>query len=194
MHDSVLVPLMKTLEAAPSARERPARRLKFPGFVHQYRHFIVFPGILLCSVLSYLLISQYIMMTVEIKGVSMTPTLLDGERFILYRCPYLWRTPRKREIVVIRDPEDHGLSIKRIVALPGETVEIRPDGVFIDNHRLAEPYLTSMASSASGTAPVKPVRLGRDDYFLLGDNRSVSADSRTYGPVPRNYILGLISK
>jgi len=62
-------------------------------------------------------------MAVEIKGGSMSPTLIDGERYLLYRCTYLVRTPRKGEIVVIKDPEDQGLSIKRIVGLPDELVE-----------------------------------------------------------------------
>jgi signal peptidase I len=148
----------------------------------------------LWSVIFYLLISHFVIMAVEIKGTSMSPTLLDGERYILFRCPYLWRAPRAGEIVVIKDPQDEDLSIKRIVGLPNDLVEIRTDGVYVNKSRLPEPYLTSLAAYASGREPVKPIRLGPHDYFVLGDNRNRSADSRIYGPVPRKFILGLISK
>lgn len=162
--------------------------------VPQYRQVRLLIFVVLLSLLSYFLISHFIMMTVQIKGISMSPTLLDGDRYILFRCPYLWRAPRQGEIVVIRDPEDQGLSIKRIVALPNDMVEIRGDGVYVNGNKLAEPYLASFAAFATGDFRVRPTRLGPDDYFVLGDNRPRSADSRTYGPVLRKAILGLISK
>jgi len=154
--------------------------------------------ILICgalwAVIFYLLISHFVLMGVEIKGTSMSPTLLDGDRYILFRCPYIWRAPRAGEIVVIRDPQDLGLSIKRVIGLPNDLIEIRKDGVYVNNLKLREPYLTSFAAYASGWRPVKPIHLGPQDYFVLGDNRNRSADSRIYGPVPRKAILGLISK
>jgi|SRR5581483_4351422 len=162
--------------------------------VPQYRQFRLLVFVVLMSVLAYFLISRFILMTVEIKGASMSPTLLDGERYILLRCAYLVRAPRPGEIVVIRDPEDHGLSIKRIVAGPNDLVEIRGDGVYVNNAKLPEPYLASFAARASGDYRVKPTRLGPHDYYVLGDNRPRSADSRSYGPVSRKDILGLIEK
>jgi signal peptidase I len=165
-----------------------------PAPVPQYRQVRLLIFVVLFSWLSYFLISHFIFMTVQIQGNSMSPTLLDGDRYLLFRCPYLWRAPRQGEIVVIRDPEDQGLSIKRIVARPNDLVEIRADGVYVNGTRLAEPYLASFAALATGDFHVKPTRLGPDDYFVLGDNRPRSADSRTYGPVPRKAILGLIAK
>lgn len=168
--------------AAPSALSRRQRQTK----------------LLICgalwSVIFYLFISHYVLMAVEIKGSSMNPTLLDGDRYILYRCPYLWRSPRAGEIVVIKDPQDQDLSIKRIIGLPNDLVEIRKDGVYVNNRKLSEPYLTSVAAFASGLQRVKPTRLGPHQYFVLGDNRFRSADSRIYGPIQRDSILGLISK
>src|SRR5580704_14184742 len=144
----------------------------------------------LWSVIFYIFISHFVLMAVEIKGTSMSPTLLDGDRYILFRCPYLWRSPRVGEIVVIKDPQDQDLSIKRIVGVPNDLVEIRKDGVYVNKIKLSEPYLTSFAAYASGLDLIKPVRLGPHDYFVLGDNRNRSADSRIYGPVPRKFILG----
>ena len=160
----------------------------------QYRQVRLLIFVVLLSISSYFLFSRYILMSVEITGTSMSPTLFNGDRYILFRCPYLWRAPRQGEIVVIKDPEDHGLSIKRIVALPNDIIEIRHDGVFVNHNKLSEPYLASFASFETCAAPVKPVRLGNDDYYVLGDNRGCSADSRSYGPVPRKDILGLITK
>ncbi len=170
------------------------RRFKLLHYAGDYRQSSLVLCIILWSILSYVFVSHYVLMGVEVKGISMSPTLLDGQRYLLYRCPLLWRTPRKGEIVVIEDPEDHGLSVKRIVALPNEWIEVRRDGVYVNNTKLTEPYLTSAAYYASGERPVKPTHLGREDYFVLGDNRDVSADSRIYGPVPRKNILGLLSK
>jgi signal peptidase I len=160
----------------------------------QYRQIPLLIFVVLLSLFSYFLFSRYVLMSVEITGTSMSPTLANGDRYILFRCPYLWRAPRQGEIVVIRDPEDHGLSIKRIVARPHDTIEIRRDGVYVNHAKLAEPYLRSFAYFDTCAAPVKPVQLGSDDYYVLGDNRGFSADSRSYGPVQRKDILGLIAK
>lgn len=168
-------------------------QLKRPT-VPQYRQFRLLLLLLLLSAGSYFLVSRYVLMGVQISGTSMSPTLFNGERYVLFRCPYLWRAPRQGEIVVIKDPEDHGLSIKRIVATPHDTIEIRRDGVYVNQAKLAEPYLASFASFATCEQPIRPTRLGADDYYVLGDNRGRSADSRSYGPVSRKDILGLISK
>ena len=185
---------MKTFDAAPPMPEPAPRRFRLLRYSGGYRQSSLLICLLLWSVISYLSISHYVLMAVEIKGTSMSPTLLDGERYILYRWNYLWRAPRKGEIVVIQDPQDQGLSIKRIVAVPNDWVEIRRDGVYVNHAKLHEPYLTAAAAHASGHSPVKPLLLGREDYFVLGDNRDRSADSRIYGAVPRKAILGLISK
>ncbi len=165
-----------------------------PKPLPQYRQGRLLIFVVLMSLLSYFLFSHFLFMTVQVSGNSMSPTLLDGDRYLLLRCTYLWRAPRPGEIVVIRDPEDHGLSVKRIVAGPNDVIEIRGDGVYVNQEKLREPYLTSYAALASGDLHLRPTRLGPDDYFVLGDNRPRSADSRTYGPVTRKAILGLVAK
>ena len=185
---------MKTLDITFAGGEPTTGRFKFPSFEPEQRKSYVAVCILLWSAIAYLLISHFVMMAVEIKGASMSPTLKDGQRYILYRCPYLWREPIPAEIVVIRDPEDHALSIKRIIGRPGDLFEIKHDGVYINGAKLPEPYLTAYAASCSGNKLIKATVLGPKDFFVLGDNRDCSADSRIYGPVPRNFILGVINK
>ncbi len=150
--------------------------------------------VVIFSLLTYLLLSHFVLMAVEVQGASMSPTLIDGQRYLLYRWTYLVRPPRKGEIVVIKDPEDHGLSVKRIVGLPDELVEMRTDGLYVNGAKIPEPYLVSKYTLAPHNQPTKPLRLPKDGYFVLGDNRYRSADSRIYGAVPRGNILGLIDK
>src|SRR5271169_2166697 len=107
---------MNNLEVTSPAPEQ--RRFKIPRFDQEHRQPYIILCIVLWSIIAYLFISHFVMMRVQIQGASMWPTLLDGQRYILYRCPYLWRAPRQGEIVVIRDPQDHDLSIKRVIALP----------------------------------------------------------------------------
>ncbi|MDB6019636.1 MAG: putative signal peptidase [Pedosphaera sp.] len=185
---------MKTPDALPPADEPAAPSASVTRAGRNARQFRLLLYVALWSVMAYFFISHYVLMAVEIKGTSMSPTLIDGERYLLYRCTYLVRTPRKGEIVVIKDPEDHGLSIKRIVALPDETVEMRPDGLYVNNVKLPEPYLISKYTFGPHNEPTKPIRVAKNSYFVLGDNRNRSADSRIYGPVPLDQILGVISK
>lgn len=167
--------------------EHPKRGVsRFSGRV------LVLTCVLLGSLLSYFIITRFVLMSVQIRGSSMSPTLRDGERYILYRAPYLWRAPRQGEIVVLRDPEDNDLSIKRVIGLPFDVVQVKRDGIYVNGIRLSEPYLSSNAPAFNEPGPL--VHLGENDYFVLGDNRKRSADSRVYGPVPRKSILGLISK
>src|SRR4051794_32384306 len=186
--------MMNTPDPLPPAGEPAAPPAKLAGLGHSARQLRLLVCVLLWSVLSYFFISHFVLMAVEIKGTSMSPTLLDGERCLLYRCTYLVRTPRKGEIVVIKDPEDQGLSIKRIVGLPNEVIELRADGLYVNNAKIPEPYLLSKYTLQPHYQPTKPVRLEKNQYFVLGDNRNNSADSRIYGPVPRTGILGVISK
>ena len=176
----------------PLDESSPAPVSRRPRFSSFARRTLLVGCILAGSIFSYFFISRFVLMSVQIRGVSMSPTLRDGERYILYRAPYLWREPRQGEIVVLRDPEDNDLSIKRIVGLPNDIVEVRRDGIYVNHVKLSEPYLASNAPAFN--EPIRPIHLGEDDYFVLGDNRNRSADSRLYGPVQRKSILGVISK
>jgi signal peptidase I len=181
-------------DAAGKSGETVAPRTgrETPG--HWTRQVLFLAVIILCSFVSYLVITHFLFMAVEIKGVSMSPTLMDGERYLLYRCTYLVRDPRMGEIVVIKDPEDHGLSIKRIVGLPEELVQVRRDGLYINDSKVPEPYLLSKYTFAPRYEPTQPLKLDKDQYYVMGDNRNRSADSRIYGPVSRDAILGVIAK
>jgi signal peptidase I len=142
---------------------------------------------------SYLLISHFILQSVQVVGVSMSPTLRNAGFYLLNRCVYLVRHPQPNDIVVIRDPLDQCYSVKRIIAVAGDTVYIKAGHVYVNGHELVEPYLPPNTSTFAYERRTEQwVRCRQDEYFLLGDNRQNSADSRVYGPVTRQNILGAI--
>lgn len=135
-----------------------------------------------------LLIMTFVARAFTVDGPSMLPTLHDGERLMVDKLSYRFRDPQRGEIVVFRypaNPREH--FIKRIIALPGDVVEIRAGRVFINGTPLEEPYVATPTWGHFG-----PVRVPEGRYFVLGDNRTNSEDSRypQVGFVPRSYLEG----
>jgi signal peptidase I len=96
-------------------------------------------------------------------------------------------------VVVLRDPSDNGLSVKRIIAAPGDSIFLKNGSVYVNGRKLSEAYLAPGTPTFTESKYRDQLILcGQDQYFLLGDNRQNSIDSRTYGPVPRGNILGPI--
>jgi len=141
----------------------------------------------------YLFISHFFVQSVRVVGRSMVPTLQDSQRYLLNRWIYRFRQPHQSDIVVLRDPADNGFSVKRVIATPGDSVYLKDGSVYLNGCRLNETYLIPGTSTFSDPKyPEQLILCGKDQYFLLGDNRNNSVDSRAYGPVPRGNILGPI--
>ncbi|MCW5851014.1 MAG: signal peptidase I [Anaerolineae bacterium] len=123
----------------------------------------------------------------RIEGFSMEPTLHTGQYIIVNRALYRWFSPPQRgDIIVLRPPNNLDRDyIKRIIGLPGETVEVRQGRVFINNAPLEEKYI-----QRPGSYTKPPTTLGPKEYFVLGDNRDNSNDSHTWGPLPEDLIEG----
>ena len=119
---------------------------------------------------------------------SMQPALLVGDYFVTDKTAYRSRLPERGEIVLfVYPPDERQQVVKRVVALPGETVQVRGGRVIVNDQPLPEPY-------ASATAPdFEPVMVPPGSYFLLGDDRENSQDSRHWGFIPREKILGRAS-
>jgi signal peptidase I len=161
-----------------------------PSYKRQLVHCAIAGAI---AVSTYLLSSHFVFQKVVVDGDSMNPTLRDSQTFLLNRVEYLFRKPQWGDIVVIRDPEDGGLSIKRVVAVEGQSVELEGGRVFIDGLKLPENYLRPGTRTFSyHNCRSEKFDCGQGQFFVLGDNRDVSADSRVYGPVPRQNILGVV--
>jgi len=132
-----------------------------------------------------------------VKGASMEPSFYDHEYLIIDEITYRFREPKRGEIVVFKYPNDPSqYFIKRVIGLPGEKIEIKEGGLYVytqDTNRrvkLDEGYLEPGAETLTGQEEIKP--LGADEYYVLGDNRNYSKDSRSFGPVRRSFIVGRV--
>jgi signal peptidase I len=142
-----------------------------------------------CGVLAVLLALSIFVAAVQgfwVSGDCMRPDLVTGDRLLADKLSYELHPPHRGDVVIFYYPHDPTqIFVKRIIGLPGETVEIRSGEVYIDNQRLPEPY---RVYPAHGSMPARTVPSG--DYFVLGDNRDVSDDSRYWGYLPRREIIG----
>ena len=146
--------------------------------------------ILIIVVLAYLIIT-FVGQRTEVSGSSMETTLSDGDQLIVDKISYRFRDPKRYDIVVFPyQYEENTYYIKRIIGMPGETVQIVDGYVYINGSRLDEHYGNEVMKDA-GTA-AEPVTLGEDEYFVLGDNRNNSQDSRAenVGLIHRENLLG----
>jgi signal peptidase I len=149
-------------------------------------------GVIL-AVATYYFTTHYVIQTVRVVGRSMHPTLHDSDYYLLNRFVYLARQPRPSDIIVLKDPDQTGYSVKRVIASPGDEVRLAEGKVLVNGKEIPEPYLEKGTPTyPSGSAGQEVFRCPKDAFFVLGDNRMNSADSRVYGPVPRANILGVI--
>ncbi len=143
--------------------------------------------------LSYRLISRFIGQSVQVEGSSMYPTLTDSGRYWLNRFSYVISEPKQNDIVALKDPRDNVLEVKRIIAMPGQSVYLKDGRVYVDGKLLSEPYLLANTPTYAYEKNANEfICIGNDKFFVLGDNRNNSTDSRTFGAVPRQNILGKV--
>ena len=128
-----------------------------------------------------------------VRGQSMEPNFENGDYLIVDELSYHLRGPERGEVVVFKYPQDPTQRyIKRIIGLPGETVEIREGKVIISNENGSQVLNESDYLSGIPTPGEIQVTLGENEYFVLGDNRPASSDSRRWGSVPRDDIIGRV--
>ena len=126
-----------------------------------------------------------------VDGPSMEPTFFTGQRVIVSRVNFLLAEPERGEIVVFESPDRPGVEpplIKRLIGMPGETVEILDRQVYINGQLLNEPYINEPCTA--GSCPDDQWVLGANQYFVMGDNRNRSRDSRRFGPITREHLIG----
>ena len=153
---------------------------------------LILAAMLFGSVLSYFLIVRFVMTVGEVEGNSMLPTLQDGERYLINRMIYRFRDPLPGDIVEINMPGPDDFSVKRIVASPGDVVQIKDGRVYVNGKVRLEPYLSVGVTTDGKALGANIFRVADNAYFVLGDNRPISADSRVFGAVTRNRIIGLL--
>ncbi len=146
-------------------------------------------------VVVFILFGVFFVQPVVVEGTSMLPQLHDGERLLVNKLVYYkiqsisWGHIERGDIVVFWYPNDPDKSfVKRVIGLPGESVEVRNGRVFINGIELREPYLDTEHNQSLPSWPAKKVE--DHHYFVMGDNRDNSLDSRYWGLVPEKYIYG----
>jgi signal peptidase I len=126
-----------------------------------------------------------------VDGPSMEPNFFTGQRVIVSRVNYMLADPQRGEIIVFESPDRPGIDpplIKRVIGLPNEQVEVRDGRVYINGALLDEPYINE--TECDRNCNVEPVTLGPDEYFVMGDNRNHSRDSRSFDAVKHEHIIG----
>lgn len=151
-------------------------------------HFLVSFAVIVAGAL---FIVAFIGQRTQVNGNSMKNTLYDKDNLIVDKITYRFTDPKRFDIVVFPHTNSEGKEIyyiKRVIGLPGETVQISEGTIFINNVPLEEDY--GCEEILEGKLAASPVTLEEDEYFVLGDNRNHSSDSREIGPVNKKIILG----
>lgn len=155
-------------------------------------------GVMLFETVKVVLISMAIILPIRyflvqpfiVEGASMEPTFMTNEYLIVDEISYRFNEPNRGEVVVFRYHKDpRQFFIKRVIGLPGDSVEIRKGKVYINDEYLTEQYVDE--DNFVDVSIARTV-LDEGEYFLLGDNRSNSLDSRVFGPVEEKYIVGRV--
>jgi signal peptidase I len=128
----------------------------------------------------------------RVEGVSMQPGLHSGELVVVSQIAYdFGAQPQRGDVIVLHPPSDpSAIYVKRIIGVPGDVLFITPDAVYVNGHKLSEPYVTLIDPTSAENQPLGKVTLGSGQYFVMGDNRQNSTDSRVFGYVPRQNIIG----
>lgn len=133
-------------------------------------------------IIAVILIRTFIITPVRVDGASMDQTLEDGQILLLYKLSNI----DYGDIIVLDEEKEGEIIIKRIIGMPGDTVSINDNTVYVNDEKIEEDY------AYGETSDYEEITLGDDEYFILGDNRPISKDSRYFGPVKEDEIIGKV--
>jgi signal peptidase I len=174
-------------QARADIKPRP-HWLQVISFGRNPRHTII-RIVVLVAVCSVAFFSGRVLLPVKVQGISMEPTYRNGSVNFINRLAYLWHAPRRGDVVSVRYAGEHLMLFKRVIALPGETIAFDNGTVLINGQPLDEPY-ERQRSQTPGHWNLAPRKLGPDEYYVVGDNRSMPLDWHYFGSVERVRIMG----
>jgi len=161
----------------------------------------------LIAVITVVVVRHFLVQPFVVFGRSMEPNFSQGDYLLIDEISYHYRIPQRGEVVVFRSPDkaaeicsshEPSFFIKRIIGLPEEKISIKNNQIMIfnkenpDGFKLPESYLTSIFDSSLIKMNGMEIQLDKGEYFVVGDNRSESCDSRSWGPVQKSAIVGLV--
>ncbi len=194
---------LSAIDSDPTRRgdedDRPAEPLQNRSYRTLIEWVIILIAVLLCTVL----LRTYVVQSFSIPSLSMYPTLQVGDRIIVNKLSYDVHGVHRGDIVVFARPpledQEYADLVKRVIGLPGETISSKGCRIYIDGKPLSEPWLPSGPASCSTALPDDahqqfnlpgPVKIPAGEYYVMGDNRTDSEDSRYFGPIPKSLIVG----
>jgi signal peptidase I len=180
-------PPLSSVPVSGNAPAGPAAQTVSPA--HTLRKEIrVWTRDLLIAIGLALVIIVFLYQPVKVEGTSMAPLLSDQERIFINKFVYRFEPIERGDVVVFWYPLDHTKSfIKRVVGLPGETIQLRQGVLYVNGKTVPEPYVPPQYEDSSDFGPAT---VPKDSFFVLGDHRISSNDSRVFGPVPSQFIYG----
>jgi signal peptidase I len=170
----------------------PAGRPATPARAHRRRALLEWVLLIAGALLVAFVARQFVFQLFYIPSESMVPRLEVDDQVFVNKLAYDYGDPARGDVVVFTRPPDWGVDVpdlvKRVVGLPGETLEGRDGHVLVDGHPLSEPYLVP----GTVTSDFGPVEVPAGRYFMMGDNRARSNDSRSFSPVDRDEFVGKV--
>lgn len=170
------------------------------------RRVLEYAAIVAVAVLAALAVQAWLVKPYRIPSESMADTLRPGDRVLVNRMVYRLHDPRRGDVIVFRYPHDPAvIFIKRVVGLPGDILEVRDGRLYVNGREVEEPYVHHSGGRADPTVAqaaiagstlqdpwslAEPYRVPAGNFFVMGDNRTDSDDSRDWGTVPRTAIVG----
>jgi len=139
------------------------------------------------------LVIRFAVQNFRVDGMSMEPTLHNGEYILVDKAAYLFHAPSRGDVIVFEYPLDTSVDyVKRIIAIPGDTISVVGQKVTVDGVTLSESYVNA-SDPFNPFPPIVNRKVGSNEYFVMGDNRGNSSDSRQWGFVPLQNIIGQAS-
>lgn len=149
--------------------------------------------VVIIALVTVFFIRAFLVQPFLVSGASMEPTFQNSNYLLIDEITYRFRAPQRGEVVVFRFPQDlNSFFIKRIIGLPGETITVQNNQIIVTTSDKTTTLTESYLAPETKTIGEKTITLGADEYFVLGDNRGNSFDSRNWGPLPKQDVIGLV--